>query len=366
MCRWVIFPSKFSVNKLIPPNCMAASDLTQPPKTDPLEIYRYRDGLYAVDLLTAAVVHLDFFTWLANNPATPSDICAHFGTAERPTDVMLTLFTANGFITLRDGMFHVTETGREHLSGGSPWNLAPYYASLKDRPVAKDFLVVLKTDRPANWGGASDGFDWHKAMETQAFANSFTAAMDCRGIHLGQALASRLDLRGRTRLLDIGGGSGIYACAIAARHPQLLATVLDQRPVDRIAAKLIDQRGFSGRIAVRAGDMFRDPLPQDCDVHLYSNVLHDWGVAEVRRLVALSYNALPRGGMLVIHDAFINADKSGPLPVAAYSALLMHSTQGKCYSTREYQGFLTEAGFREFQFMTTAADRGALIAHKPG
>jgi acetylserotonin N-methyltransferase len=112
--------------------------------------------------------------------------------------------------------------------------------------------------------------------------------------------------------------------------------------------------------------MFRDPLPQDCDVHLYSNVLHDWGVAEVRRLVALSYNALPRGGMLVIHDAFINADKSGPLPVAAYSALLMHSTQGKCYSTREYQGFLTEAGFREFQFMTTAADRGALIAHKPG
>jgi len=93
---------------------MTASDLTQPPKTDPLEIYRYRDGLYAVDLLTAAVVHLDFFTWLANNPATQSDICAHFGTAERPTDVMLTLFTANGFITLRDGMFHVTETGREH------------------------------------------------------------------------------------------------------------------------------------------------------------------------------------------------------------------------------------------------------------
>ena len=43
----------------------------------------------------------------------------------------------------------------------------------------------------------------------------------------------------------------------------------------------------------------------------------------------------------------------------------MHSTQGKCYSTTEYEGILGEAGFREFQFFTTAADRGAMTAQKP-
>jgi hypothetical protein len=88
-------------------------------------------------------------------------------------------------------------------------------------------------------------------------------------------------------------------------------------------------------------------------------------VPEVRRLVAASFDALKPGGLLIIHDAFINADKAGPLPVAAYSALLMHSTQGKCYSTAEYQGFLGEVGFREFQFFTTAADRDAMTAQKP-
>jgi hypothetical protein len=177
---------------------MSPTDLTLVPKTDPLEIYRYRDDLYAVDLLTAAVVHLDFFTWLSKNPSDAGSICAHFGTAARPTDVMLTLFTANGFIASQDGTFHITELGREHLTKDSPWNLAPYYASLKDRPVTKDFLAVLKTDKPANWGSAKDALDWHKAMETESFANSFTAAMDCRGIYLGQALATRLDLSGRT------------------------------------------------------------------------------------------------------------------------------------------------------------------------
>jgi hypothetical protein len=54
--------------------------------------------LYAVDLLTAAVVHLDFFTWLAINPSTKEQICAHYGFAERPVDVMLTLFVANTFL----------------------------------------------------------------------------------------------------------------------------------------------------------------------------------------------------------------------------------------------------------------------------
>jgi 3-hydroxy-5-methyl-1-naphthoate 3-O-methyltransferase len=343
---------------------MMPTDLTLVPKTNPLEIYRYRDGLYAVDLLTAAVVHLDFFTWLAKNPSDTAAICAHFGTTARPTDVMLTLFTANGFIASEDGIFHITELGREHLTQNSPWNLRPYYASLKDRPVTKDFLAVLKTDKPANWGSAKDTLDWHKAMETEAFANSFTAAMDCRGIYLGQALATRLDLSGRTRLLDIGGGSGIYACSLVAHHPHLQATVFDQRPVDQIAAKLIARRGFAARVNVLAGDMFKDPLPCDSDVHLYSNVLHDWGVPEVRQLVAASFKALRPGGLLIVHDAFINADKTGPLPVAAYSALLMHSTQGKCYSTVEYEELLGEAGFREFQFCATAADRGALTAKK--
>lgn len=340
------------------------TDLTAAPTTDPLKVYRYRDGLYAVDQLTAAVVHLDFFTWLVANPSSKERICEHFGFAERPVDVMLTLFAANGFIEGRDGVFHATATAKEHLTSGSPWNLTPYYASLKDRPITQDFLKVLKTDKPANWGGDKAALDWHKAMETEAFSKSFTAAMDCRGLYLGQALAKRLDLAGRRHLLDIGGGSGIYACSLVAHHAGLRATVFEQAPVDRIARRCVEERGFSDRVDVAVGDMFKDALPTDCDVHLFSNVLHDWGVAEVKQLLAISHRALPADGLLVIHDAFINADKNGPLPVAEYSALLMHSTQGKCYSVGEYAELLREAGFEPGAYADTAADRGFMTAAK--
>jgi acetylserotonin N-methyltransferase len=73
---------------------------------------------------------------------------------------------------------------------------------------------------------------------------------------------------------------------------------------------------------------------------------------------------MPKGGLIVIHDAFLNSEKTGPLPVAEYSCLLAHSTQGRCYSHREMSVFLEAAGFQSPRFSETACDRGVVIAEK--
>jgi SAM-dependent methyltransferase len=190
--------------------------------------------------------------------------------------------------------------------------------------------------------------------------------MDSRGVYLGQAVAKSLDLSGRRRLLDVAGGSGIYACSLVAHHPHLSAAVFEKPPVDRITARAIANRGCSATVSVVAGDMLADALPGDADVHLWSNVLHDWDEPVVRRLLAKSFEALPPGGLIVIHDAFLNAGKNGPLHVAEYSVLLMHATEGRCYSTREMEGYLTDAGFRDAAYRDTAAARGIMTASRPG
>ena len=340
-------------------------DLTLLPANDPLEIYRLRDGLYAVDLLGAALVHFDFFTWLADHPSDKATICRELGIIERPTDVMLTLFAAMGLVEAREGIFHVTATAREHLVKSSPWFLGPYYASLKDRPVLKDYVSVLRTGRTANWGGFKDAQDWAKAMEDETFANHFTAAMDCRGVYLGAAVARHLDCAAHERLLDIAGGSGIYACAIVAKHPHLRATVFEKPPVDAVARRAIEKRGFTDRVSVVAGDMFATELPGGFDLHLISNVLHDWDEPVAKQILAKSARALKPGGLLILHDAHINETKTGPLPVAKYSALLMHSTEGKCYSLAEMRGYLDELGFTDFRFQETAVDRSIITVRKP-
>jgi 3-hydroxy-5-methyl-1-naphthoate 3-O-methyltransferase len=93
--------------------------------------------------------------------------------------------------------------------------------------------------------------------------------------------------------------------------------------------------------------------------------LLDWEESRVGRLLAASHAALPPGGWLVDHDIHINADKSGPLPVAEYSVLVMHSTPGKCWSTGELGAMLAETGFTVHDHRPTVADRAALIARKP-
>ena len=338
--------------------------LTLSPANDPTSIYRYRDGLYATDLLACALVFLDLFTWLDKNPSTKEEICTQFSIAERPTDVMLTLFASMDLLERQGEKIFLKPIAREHLVASSPFFLGPYYASLKDRPVTKDFFQVLRTDKPANWGSFKDEKDWAKAMEDETFAKNFTAAMDCRGVFLGQALAKKLDLAGRHKVLDIAGGSGIYACSLVAHHPHLSAAVFEKPPVDKVAAAAIARRSYSDRVQVIEGDMLKGDLPSGFDVHLISNVLHDWNEKTVEQVLRKSQQALDPGGLLVVHDVHINENKTGPFPNAAYSAMLMHATEGKCYSTSELYPLLRALGFDTLEFIPTAADRSLVTAQR--
>ncbi|HUF63676.1 MAG TPA: methyltransferase [Verrucomicrobiales bacterium] len=333
---------------------------------DPELIYRYRDGVFRSQLFTAAVVVLDLFNWLEENPCDFVGLCEGLELAARPADVLLTLVRAMGLVSLdSDGVLRLTAIARDHLLRRSPRDVTAYFASLGGGPVVRDMVQVLRTGVPANWAGGEDALDWHAGMVTDEFSRSFTAAMDARGHYLGEALAGLLDLHGRRRLLDVAGGSGVYACRLAACNPGLTAIVLEQAPVDAIAREAVARRGFADRVEVLSAEMFSGRWPEDCDAHLFSNVLHDWDVPEVKSLLARSYDSMPGGGMVVVHEAFLNRAKDGPLPVAEYSAILMHATRGRCYGIGEMEDFLRVAGFVRPRYRTTAADRGFFIAQKP-
>ena len=193
-----------------------------------------------------------------------------------------------------------------------------------------------------------------------AFAERFTAAMDSRGLHLAQSLAKACapELASSARLLDVGGGSGVYSCVLCAFQPNLRAAILEKPPVDRLAARAVSKRGLSARIETSALNMFESPWPKDCDLHLISNVLHDWDAPDVKRLLTKSHDALPAGGHLMIHDMHLNDAKDGPFAVAAYSALLMQITEGRIYSTREIREWSADIGFDWVDFRTTSAEIG--------
>jgi 3-hydroxy-5-methyl-1-naphthoate 3-O-methyltransferase len=344
---------------------LAMKNFTRRPKTDPTSIYIQRDGMYAPELVAAATIGLDFFSWLLKSPADEKTICSSLGLAERPVDVMLTLFCAMGYLERKGGAFGLTEVAREFLVRDSPWFVGPYFAYFKDRPIYQGLLETLRTDRPGGWSGVKARKPWAEAMQDDAFAQEFTGSMDARGVYVGPVMAERLDLRKHHHVLDIAGGSGIYACCISAVHPHIKATVFDRPPVDRVAARCIAKRGCSDRVSVAAGDMFQDPLPAECDVHLWSNAFHDWGAPTVKLLAAKSFAALPPGGMIVVHDRHLNREKTGPLHVAAHSVFLMAGTEGRYYSITEIEEYLSSVGFTAFDYREVVLDYSVITARKP-
>ena len=338
------------------------TEIEDPGVPDPGTLFRARDSIYASDLLLAAAVHLDLFSRLENRLLDRHGICSTLGIQDRPADVMMTLLTAMGLVERRNKGFGLTPLSTTFLTRSSQHSLIPYFASLGQRSVCRQMLNVLRTGKPASWADSSEQA-WATAMEDADFAESFTAAMDSRGAYFAPLLAKCLDCSGRTRLLDIGGGSGIYACHLVREYPHLEASILEKPPADAVAGGFVNKMGLSDQIGIVAGDMF-DEIPHGYDVHLFSNVLHDWDRGNVERILARSFESLVPGGSIAIHDTHINACKTGPLAVAEYSVLLMYSTEGKCYSVSEMRVLLEAAGFTGIDTLPMKAHRSLITARK--
>jgi predicted O-methyltransferase YrrM len=334
------------------------------PPNSPEKIFTLREASFACDLFTTAVSHFDFFNWLAKSPADIDTICRELNINNRPADVMLTLFKAYGFIVEKAGKFYLTDTARQYLLKESGFDLSSYVASLKNRPICGDMKKVLLTGKPANWAADRDGKDWAAAMEDDAFAESFTAGMNSRGAYLASGVVKAVNLKQYKNLLDIGGASGIYAAAFVMAFPHLNASVFEKPPVDKVARYSLKRLKLNEKIGIVAGDVFKDTLPDDYDVHFISHVLHDWDLPEVKTILQNSYRHLKPGGMIILHDAHINKDKTGPLSVAEYSVLLMFLSEGKCYSIGEMQDLLEEAGFREIKYQPTILNRSVITGRK--
>jgi SAM-dependent methyltransferase len=338
----------------------------EPPPTDPTPIFEHFRGHLATELLTAAVAHLDVFGRLAAGSVGFEELRAGLGLGMRPAVVLLTALRAMGLVVEVDGRLAMSDLARNHLTPGGPFDVSGYIGLAAQSPGVLAMVERLRTDRPAGAepSGAGAAFIYRQglpsAMELEASARSLTLALAGRARNVAPVLADRVGLDGARLLVDVGGGTGLYAIAFLQRNPALRAFVWDRPEVLKVAAELAEGHGVADRLECRAGDMFADPLPEGADVILLSNVLHDWDVPTCRTLVARCADALGQGGRLLIHDVFLNDAHDGPLPVALYSATLFALTEGRAYSAAEYRGWLAEAGLVAGPITPTLVHCGAL------
>lgn len=338
---------------------------------DPAPIFELFRGNYATELLTAAVAHFDAFGLLAGGPLPTEEIRRGLNLAERPTIVLLTALRAFGLIRDEpDGRVGLTEMARDHLAPGAPLDVSGYIALMARSPGVVEMVERLRTNRPAGAARDEAGAMFiykegvESAMEGEESARTLTLGLAGRARVVAPRLAEVHPLPDARVLLDVAGGTGIYSIAWLLRHPELRAIVWDRPEVLKVAREQADVHGVGDRLRTVPGDMFRDPFPEGADAILFSNVLHDWDVADCWSLLSRAAATLRPGARLLVHDVFLNDAHDGPLPAALYSAALLTQTEGRLYSAAEVRTWLTSAGLVPGAVIPTLVHAGVLHAVK--
>ena len=336
------------------------------PQFDPTPIFEHFRGNSGSELLTIAVAHFDIFGRLSSSSIPFDQLRDLLGLAERPANVLITALRAMGMLQILDGRISLTDLSREHLVPGSPFDVGNYVGLAAQSPGVLGMLELLKTNMPMGSEDESGaGFIYRdgikSAMEAEDSARHFTMALAGRAKNVAPSLAEATDLSGKTILLDVAGGTGIYSYALLQKNPHLKAVVFDRPAVLKIAAEMAAEFGVDDRVELVAGDMFIDRLPP-ADAILLSNVLHDWDVPECRLILSQCRQSLQPGGSLFIHDVYLDDDLGGPLPIALYSASLFSFTEGRAYSGEEYRSWLREVGLVPQKIVPTMVHCGVLRA----
>ncbi|HIC7359618.1 TPA: FkbM family methyltransferase [Legionella pneumophila] len=224
------------------------------------------------------------------------------------------------------------------MLGDGYWGFKQYYDFYWQRMANEKLSNILRfTDPKFN-------VSWPpKNAEEASFLETW---MTKTATPLIQTLLACLDLNQYRSVLDVGGGDGTIACALAQAYPHLKITVYNLPESAKIAQKNIDAMGLQKRISVFAGDFINEEqFPTGFDLILFVRVLWDWDNSRKRKLLNMAYHALKKKGHVAICEGF--KERCYDLCLTwEYSYIFADGFDAEVFKTTdEYKIMLQQIGF---------------------
>lgn len=300
-----------------------------------------------------AGVKLDLFTALSACPFTAAKLAELVGCDLRGLGMLLHALTAMGLLERIDDSYTASGISAEYLSKTSPHYLG--HIILHHHYLMSSWSHL---DESVRSGGPIR--ERYSHGDEEKMRESFEMGMFDLAMQLAQRIVPRIDLGGRRRLLDLGGGPGTYAIHFCQHNPGLSAVVYDLPSTRPFAEQTIARFNLSGRIDFVAGDFLAEPLRGPYDIAWLSHILHGQSPEECVVIVGRAKEALEPGGMILIQEFILNDSLDGPVFPALFSLnMLLVTEQGQAYSWGQLEKLLSDAGFRDLQRLPLQLPNGA-------
>jgi SAM-dependent methyltransferase len=144
-------------------------------------------------------------------------------------------------------------------------------------------------------------------LEDANYAEQFTRMLYEIHIPLVEQVANILDMRDITRLMDLGGGSGVISFSLLRKQSELTSVVVDVENVCQVGRQIALENGLEERITYLTADFLNDDLPTGFDMVL----LCDSGPFS-ETLFGKIHDVLRPNGRLVIIAQFAPSQMNAP------------------------------------------------------
>lgn len=313
---------------------------------------------YQRSALVAAAVETGIADAIAAGSLPADEVAAACRTHPSATLALLRALTAVGLAESSDSGFTLSPEGAP-LARSHPRSLAEI--------VAKEWFFYRA------WAGlpetVRDGHaripPWRERLRTDpSTALAFLRALDDLAERFAGELPGLAGLDAPCRLLDVGGGAGSHAAALAAGASEVDATVLDLPECEPVL------RERHPELAFVAGDLeeprFGRPDGESWDAVLLANILHDHPPERSARYVAEAAGLLRPGGTLLVYEWLIGEEDPAPPQLAMFSLMMMVENEGgNTWTARQVSEWISAAGLEEPELRQGEGPISVLCARRP-
>lgn len=314
----------------------------------PEQILQIGFGFWACKTLLSAV-EMEVFTELAKHPETLEELTGRLGLHPRSARDFLDALVALGFLGRNDGVYSNTPSTDLFLDKKKPSYIGGILEMCNHRSYGhwNSLTEGLRTGLPQNElkGGGAPTFE--ALYADPARLKEFLKAMTGVSHGANLAIAGKFPWAKYKTVVDAGPAQGDLLTQVALKNQHLLGIGFDLPEVGPIFEEYVEANGLSSRVQFQAGSFFTDPLPK-ADVVMMGHILHDWNLDEKRLLIGKAYDALPKGGALMVYDAMIDDErKKNAFGLMMSLHMMIETPGGFDYTGADCIGWMKEAGFKE-------------------
>jgi hypothetical protein len=294
-----------------------------------------------------SAVEIGVFTELAAGPTAFEPLSARLRLHPRSARDFLDTLVALGFLQRRADVYANTPETDVFLDKNKPSYVGGILEMANHRlyPFWANLTTGLRTGLPQNEIKAGNGGLFEALYADPARLKEFLSAMTGVSRGANVAIAKRFPWRDYKSFVDVGTAQGDLAVQIALANPHLQGRGFDLPQVQPIFEEYATATGVSGRLQFQSGDFFKHDLPR-ADVILMGHILHDWDLPTKKMLVKKAFDALPKGGALVVYEAIIDDDRSkNAFGLMMSLNMLIETPGGFDYTGADCSSWMKEAGF---------------------